>query len=142
MSRALVARAAAIWVAILVLAVANGAVRESVLIPWLGRTMGLVSSGAVLCAVVLLVSGICMPWVRPRSARDSWFVGVLWVGLTVAFEFGFGAVVQHRTWHDMVQPYLFRDGNIWPVVLAVILVAPRLGYGLIAHPSADRSSDS
>jgi hypothetical protein len=137
MSRATATRAAVIWCAILVLAIANGAARESLLVPRLGRPIGLLVSGVVLCALVLLVSRLSMRWVRPASTSDAWRVGALWVAWTLAFEFAFGALVQHKTWHEMLQPYLLRDANIWPLVLAATLIAPRVWY----HRTCERSRD-
>ena len=42
-------------------------------------------------------------------------VGFLWVVLTLVFEFGLG-IVQGRSWAEMLMPYTFKDGNIWPLV--------------------------
>lgn len=128
MSRAIAARALLVWLAILVLAVANGALREALLTPRLGRSTGLLLSGILLSAVVLLVARISAGWLEADSATTSWWVGALWVGLTLVFEFSFGSLVQHKTGSEMLQQYLFRDGNLWPVVLVVILIAPRVWY--------------
>ncbi|GAB3765464.1 hypothetical protein GCM10028796_22790 [Ramlibacter monticola] len=128
MSRAMAVRALLVWLTILVLAVANGALREALLTPRLGRNTSLLLSGILLSALVLLVARISVGWLKADSANTSWRVGALWAGLTLVFEFGFGSLVQHKTGSEMLQPYLFRDGNIWPVVLVVILIAPRVCY--------------
>lgn len=122
------ARAVAAWLAILGLAIANGALREMLLLPALGRTPALVASGVLLSAVILLVAFAGIRWLRPASARAAWQLGMLWLALTLVFEFSFGGLVQHKSWAEMLQAYAFRDGDIWPLVLLVTLVAPVLAW--------------
>jgi hypothetical protein len=50
--------------------------------------------------------------------------GRLWLGLTLAFEFGFGGIVQRQSWNEMLGQYAFRDGDTWPIVLAITFFAP------------------
>ena len=121
-----VLKALALWLAILALAIANGLLREKILIPSLGSTTGLVSSGILLSAGVLLVAWAGAPWYGSLTSRQWMLVGAFWLGLTLMFEFGFGRLVQHKTWGEMLEAYTFKDGNIWPLVLLVTLVAPWL----------------
>lgn len=53
-------------------------------------------------------------------------MGVLWVALTVAFEFLFGRFVAKRSWTDLLRPYRFANGDIGPLVLVVIALSPVL----------------
>ena len=112
------------WLLILCLAVANGALREAVLIPSLGRSFGLVLSGVLLS---LLIAVVAYAFARSRtrlSPAQGMFVGVFWLFLTLVFEFGFGRLVQHKSWSELLDAYTFNGGNIWPVVLLVTLLAP------------------
>jgi len=112
------------WLVILALAVANGALREIVLIPVLGKTIGLVLSGALLS---LLVAPVSFAFVRLSlgiTILQGLCVGASWFCLTLAFEFSFGRYVQHKSWSELLDAYTFEDGNIWPVVLLVTLLAP------------------
>jgi len=121
-----VLKALALWLAILALAIANGLLREMILIPRLGSTTGLVSSGILLSAGILLVAWAGAPWYGSLTSWQWMLVGAFWLGLTLMFEFGFGRLVQHKTWGEMLEAYTFKDGNIWPLVLLVTLVAPWL----------------
>jgi len=118
-------KALLLWLAILVLAMLNGFFREAVLIPRLGRFDGLVASGVLLSLLVLLVAYLGEPWYGPPGGRP-WLIGALWLALTLLFEFGFGRLVQQRPWPELLAPYTFRGGNLWPAVLAVTAAAPRL----------------
>jgi len=111
------------WLAILVLAFVNGTLREFALVPALGQRAAYMASGLLLSAVILVVAIALGRWLRLDTAARAMRIGFLWLGLTLVFEFGLG-IVQGRSWADMLMPYTFKDGNIWPLVLAVVLFAP------------------
>lgn len=112
------------WLVILVLAVANGALREAVLVPFFGRASGLVLSGVLLSLLVALVAHAFVRFTKNATASQGLLVGVFWLCLTLAFEFSFGRYVQHKSWVELLDAYTFKDGNLWPVVLLVTLLAP------------------
>lgn len=120
---AIAARALAAWAGILVLAVANGALREAVLIPAFGKTAGLVLSGLLLSLLILAVAYACLPWLGVRRGPALVGVGLLWLALTLAFEFSFG-LLQGKPLSEIAAAYTFEDGNLWPVVLLVTALAP------------------
>jgi hypothetical protein len=121
---AMIQRALTIWFGILVLANINGAVREAWLIPALGPTPGRALSTIVLAAVVFLVSWLSVTWIAPPKLRDALLVGVLWLILTLAFEFLVGHYVFHKPWAELTEDYHVLRGRIWPLVLLVVLFAP------------------
>jgi len=116
--------AAGAWLLILVLAILNGGLRQAVLVPWLGSIAGTALSGVVLIAVVVGVTWTLLRWRRPRDASQAWRVGAGWVAATLVFEFGFGRLVQGRSWAELLSAYTFENGNLWPVVLIALLIAP------------------
>jgi hypothetical protein len=119
-------KAAACWCVILVLAVMNGAVREKALIPALGSVGGLVASALGLCACIVVVALLTVPWYGPLAPHQWLFVGVFWLLLTLSFEFAFGRIAQHKTWGELFEAYKFRGGNLWPLVLIVTVISPWL----------------
>jgi hypothetical protein len=123
-------KACALWLAILVLAILNGAFREWVLMPLFGNFAGLVASGTILSACIFLVAWAAVPWLGPLKTREFLAVGAFWLLLTLLFEFGFGRIVQHKTWAEMMEAYTFQGGNIWPVVLLVTCFSPWLAARL------------
>ena len=121
----LAAKALAIWLAILCAAIANGAFREVVLIPHLGRTSGLQLSGGLLAALVLAITYLSLPWLGVRRIGPLLGVGRGWLVLTLVFEFAFGRL-QGKSWSALLEAYTFKDGNLWPLVLLVVAAAPWL----------------
>ena len=111
------------WLFILALAAANGALREAVLVPSLGRTGGLLLSGVLLSLIVVIVACFLVRARRGLTVSQGFGIGVFWLVLTLAFELGFG-LFQHKSWADLLGAYTFEDGNLWPVVLLATLLAP------------------
>jgi hypothetical protein len=81
----------------------------------------------ILGALILVVAVALARWMRLDSARRAMAAGTLWLVLTLVFEFGLG-IVQGHSWAEMLSPYRFEDGNIWPLVLIVVLLAPLVGW--------------
>ena len=122
-------KALAVWVAILLLAVVNGALREAILVPRLGPAPGLVLSGVLLSCLILIAAYLLLPWLGTRSTSQRVLIGLGWLFLTLAFEFSFG-LLRGKTMAELFSAYAFKDGNIWPLVLAVTAMAPWLAAKL------------
>lgn len=118
-----------IWLGILVLAVANGVLRESVLMPGLGTPVAPVLSGLLLSALIIGVTYLALPWMQVIRPVQLWAVGFGWLALTLVFEFSFG-LWQGKSWPVLLEAYTFKDGNIWPVVLAATVLAPYIAARL------------
>lgn len=113
------------WAGILLLAVVNGAFREIVLNPQLGQLSGFIISGIILSFLVVYVAYLTFPWLAIKKQRTLFFVGLGWLVLTLVFEFSAG-LLQGKSFSMLCEAYRFKDGNIWPVVLAVTTAAPYL----------------
>lgn len=129
MSLAIVAKALAVWAGILVLAMANGVLREAVLVPALGKTGGLISSGMILSCLILIVAYLSLPWFGPLDTAKLIAIGVGWLLLTLTFEFSFG-LFRGRALSEILEAYTFKDGNIWTMVLLVTTISPWLAARL------------
>lgn len=116
----------AVWVVILALAFVNGGVREAILFKQLPRPTAFVVSGLLLMACILAISIWLIPWAGVRSLRQCVTVGATWLALTLVFEFGLG-LAQGKSFTAMLDAYKFKEGNIWPLVLVTVAVAPAVG---------------
>ena len=123
MLAAVALKALILWTCILVLAVANGAFREAIFVPKLGTPAGLILSGLLLSALIFAVAYLSLPWLETRRPAYLWGIGLGWLVLTLVFEFSFG-LWQGKSWPVLLEAYTFKGGNIWPVVLVVIAIAP------------------
>ncbi len=121
---AMAAKAVVVWAVILVWAVANGALREALLVPRLGTAPGFVLSGLLLAGVIVGAAYVALPWLGARGGL-LWLVGGGWLVLTLIFEFSFG-LVRGQSLADILRAYTFQEGNLWPLVLVVTAAAPWL----------------
>ncbi len=126
-------RALLVWCVILVCATANGALREAWLIPILGHPASLIISGLLLSGMVLIAARISIRWIGAATDRQALAIGVCWLVATLVFEFGFGAGVRRKTLDELLAAYTFNNGNLWPLVLAVTLLAPCVARRLRQH---------
>jgi hypothetical protein len=115
---------------LLVVASANGALRQAVLIPALGETAGRAISTVVLALLIALLTWATIRWIGPRSATQAWSIGGMWVGLTLAFEFLAGHYLFGTPWPILLEDYNLMRGRIWVLVLIVTAVSPRACAGL------------
>jgi hypothetical protein len=112
------------------IAIANGALREG----WYGKYLSELQAYQVSTATGILLLGLYI-WVlihiwRPVSSRQAITIGLVWLGMTVAFEFLFGHYVAERSWHELLRDYNILAGRIWLVVLVWVTIAPYVFYPL------------
>ncbi|MGM0656777.1 MAG: hypothetical protein ACQETR_15885 [Thermodesulfobacteriota bacterium] len=117
-------KAFAVWLSILMLAIANGALREGVLISVLGKPSGLILSGILLSGLIFGMAYIALPWFGRIPVESYAVIGIGWLCLTLVFEFTFGRIIQGKSWPQLLQAYMFKEGNIWPIVLVVVALSP------------------
>lgn len=113
------------WILILLLAILNGALREGVLLKNLSRKAAFTTSGILLMVGILLVAILMVRWIGIRTAPEGLLVGIFWLSLTVLFELSFG-LLRRQSMATLLDAYKFQDGNIWPLVLVVVALAPLL----------------
>ena len=118
-------RTLAIWLVLLVVAIANGGFRQSVLIPRVGTQAGHIISTLMLCAGILIATCAAARWLSPSTPRDAITIGAAWLALTLAFEFGFGRY-RGKSWGELFADYNVLKGRIWILVLVTTAAAPWL----------------
>jgi hypothetical protein len=119
-------KAILLWFGLMVLAILNGTVRVKWIIPFTGLTTGLAISTLMLCALILLATWLGLPWLGPLTNTQAWGIGLLWLAMTVAFEFGAGHFLFKKPWAELLVDYDITKGRIWALVLATTLLAPLL----------------
>lgn len=125
MNALLVAKAIGVWCVIAFFAFANAGIREIVLIPRFGDVRSLTASGVVLSMLVLAVAYVTLPWMGAVRMRELFAVGLGWLALTLALDLLLG-MAQGERLRQQLDAYLFKRGNLWPVVLLVTVSAPWL----------------
>ncbi len=117
-------KAVLLWFVLMVLAILNGTVRLKLIIPYTGLTVGLVISTVMLCGLILLATWMGIRWVGPASASQAWGIGLLWLVMTLGFEFGAGHFLFKKPWSELLVDYDITLGRIWVLVPIVTAMAP------------------
>lgn len=124
-------KAALIWLGLALMAGLNGALRESLLIPRLGRRLALVVSGLLLSGMIFALTLVWLPHLVPLTAGRCWAIGAFWVGLTLALEVIVAQVTRGYARPGFTALGQIRAGSLMIIVLLVTLVAPYLAARLL-----------
>ena len=119
-----------IWLLIMLAAITNGMLRESLLEPALGTEAALLLSGILLMLIIFAMSWLFAP-LFGRSNTSTWLaVGLLWVALTLAFEYRFGHFVAGIPWDEIDRVFDLRSGNLFSLALLAAFLSPWLAARL------------
>jgi hypothetical protein len=118
------------WLLLVMIAMVNGALREGLY----GKYLGELRAHQVSTVSGVLLFGVFI-WAlvrfrRPESSKQAITIGLIWLGLTVAFEFIFMHYVAGRSWDVLLHDYNIFAGRVWVVVLVWVTVAPYVFYRL------------
>jgi hypothetical protein len=126
------------WTGMLALALANGTLRALVVQPAIGEE----AARRVATAVLLGALTGYVWWLHRRrpipTAGQAWAVGLTWTGLTLAFEFGWGGLVEGLPLSTMLADYDVTAGRIWVLVPIWTAAVPAVVRRLQRSRTADR----
>jgi hypothetical protein len=117
------------WFPMLLLAVLNGIFREAVLKKWLSDLPAHQVSTFTLIALFAFYIYLVTRRFPPASPTQAIFIGILWVILTLVFEFGFGRF-RGNSWEELLEDYNLFKGHLWVLIPLWVLIAPYLFYHL------------
>ena len=114
------------WFGLLIVAFANGALREFGLARWLSRS----AAGHFSTILLITLFGVFIFFVMrrwpPASGRDAIIIGVIWMLMTVVFESLLGRYGSGQSWREVFAAYDLTSGNLWALVPLWVGVAPYL----------------
>lgn len=112
------------WIVLAVVMSANGILRELALRPAVGDRVAPVLSALLGMMLLLATTRLLFPPLGGASRRSLLAVGAALVVATVAFETTIGLVVDGRDWRALLGHYALWRGELWPLVLLVLALAP------------------
>ncbi len=119
-----------IWIPMVPIAIGNGVLRQL----WYGKYMSELKAHqlSTLTGVLLFslyIWAVIRTW-RPASSAQALSIGLIWLGLTVAFEFLFGHYAAGHSWDRLLQDYNVFAGRLWVAVLIWVTISPYAFYRL------------
>lgn len=116
------------WIPMVFIAIGNGIFRESIIAPYVSELRA--HQLSTLSGIILmgLFIWLVLHFWKLQSARQAITVGLLWVVMTVLFEFIFGHYVIGHSFSRLFQDYNLFAGRVWALFLIWIAVLPYLIY--------------
>ena len=116
------------WIPMLVIAVANGALRQLTFARFMSEQHAHQLSTIIGSACIgVFIWFIIHTW-PPSSNKQALLIGLLWGLLTVAFESFMGLVLQHLSLAQVLHEYNLLAGRVWSLFLIWLVVAPWLFF--------------
>lgn len=113
------------WFLFIPIAIINGIIRTSVYQPIIGDLKGHLVSSLIFSVLFIIYSYIFVKTYKGTFEKhDLLKIGLLWVSLTIIFEFGFGHYIAGHTWKYLLADYNIFRGRVWFLVLLVIAFSP------------------
>jgi hypothetical protein len=128
--KAIFLRAFAVWLVIIFAESIHGTLREWLLRPYVGDLRARQIAMVTGMLLILAVAYAFIHWLRAETTKTLLLVGLLWVVLTIAFEFGLGLYVLGYSWERMTEDYDFRRGGFLSLGMVFLLLAPLLAVKL------------
>ena len=116
------------WIGMVIIAIMNGVIRDVLY----GKRLGELTAHQISTFTLIVLSGLYLwllglAWKIP-SPNQAITIGLIWLALTVAFEFLFGHYVAKHPWTRLFHDYNIFKGRIWVLVLIWITIAPYVFY--------------
>lgn len=119
-----------LWFPMVLIAIINGAIRQGFYITFLDQLSAhqlSVVSGILFFAIyVWIISG---KW-RMTSKKQAITIGLMWLFMTIIFEFIFGHYVMGHAWEMLFNDYNIFEGRLWMIVLVWITLSPYIFYNI------------
>lgn len=117
------------WFPMLLLAIANGALREFVFKKYMGELTAHQLSTFSLLVLFAVYIGFVMHYFPPASANEAILLGLFWLVLTLLFEFGFGRY-RGNSWEKLLEDYNLVKGRLWILIPLWVAIAPYIFFKL------------
>ena len=116
------------WIPMVFLAILNGMMREVIFAKKLSELRAHQLScltGILIFAVYTWIINSLWPM---QSTEQALTIGVMWLFLTILFEFSFGHYVAHHSWRKLLEDYNILAGRLWILVLGAVFALPAIMF--------------
>ncbi|MBK7229485.1 MAG: hypothetical protein IPH97_11650 [Ignavibacteriales bacterium] len=106
----------------------NGVLREATYKNFVGDlTAHQISTVTGLLFFGIIFYFIFKKW-EIKSVKHAILIGLIWLGLTILFEFGFGHYIMGNSWQKLLHDYNIAEGRVWSLFLVWLTIAPFVFY--------------
>jgi hypothetical protein len=113
------------WLGFMVIAIINGVVRNSVYKPYVGDLLAhQISTIIIILLFSIVIKFTLQPYLSQLTYFQLFLIGLIWVAMTIAFEFTAGHYLFGNSWENLLADYNIFKGRLWILVLLTELLAP------------------
>lgn len=110
---------------LVILALVNATIREKVYGPFMTPLLSHQISTFIMIIIIFLFTYIFLGILHLQAtSRQYLSLGMLWLVLTILFEFIFGHYVMGHSWDKLLADYNLLQGRIWVLVLIATALMP------------------
>jgi hypothetical protein len=120
------------WFGIVVLGLINATVRQVVYARYVGELAAHQISTLTFAILVGLYAWALSGFLKLSSAGEAIGVGLMWMVLTIVFEFALGRYVVGDPWGKLVHDYNLLEGRVWGLFILWVGLAPYVSYRVTA----------
>lgn len=118
------------WLVMPIVGIINGVIRQY----GYSNALGELRAHQVSTVTGIILFGIYV-WIlslrwKIQSTSEAIAIGLIWLILTIGFEFLFGHYVAELPWNKLLHDYNIFEGRLWVLVLLWITIAPYLFFKL------------
>ncbi len=118
------------WIPMVFIAILNGMIREYTY----GKLFSELYSHQISSFTGIILLGLfigVITYIYPlESTLQALTIGLIWLALTITFEFLFGHYVAGHSWVKLLEDYNLFAGRLWVMVLLWVALAPLTFYYL------------
>jgi hypothetical protein len=123
------------WLPIPLMAVVNGALRDLSYAKLMSQTLAHSLSVLPLTVAILIWVRLLAGWAPLADRRAGLRVGLVWLLLTLLFEFGLGSL-RGLELSAMLAQYDITRGHLWPLIPLTMGVSPELVRRWTTQPTS------
>lgn len=116
------------WLSLMVIGILNGVLRQE----GYSKYVGELTAHQISTLTGIILMGLFIWWLtgvwKIRSPGQAVAIGLIWLGMTVVFEFVFGHFIMGHPWGKLFNDYNILKGRVWSLVLIWITIAPLIFY--------------
>jgi len=113
----------------ILIAFANATLRELVFVKVFPELLANQLSTLTLILFCALYAWLVWSGLRISSTGEALWAGLVWMILTILFEFLLGRLL-NQSWESLLENYNLPAGNIWPLFLMALFLMPPVFYHL------------
>ena len=124
------------WLPLVIIAFANGTFRQIAF----QQALSELQAHQLSTAIGIVLFGLYIYWyirrLKPQSYAETVRIGILWMLLTIVFEFCLGRLVLGRDWSVLLHDYNLIEGRVWVLVLIWVAIAPSIFFRISRKSNA------